>query len=71
MFKGIDWDKITHNDKKELLDKFESIKVRQLNFSKPVLIIHNPNSGKKVDLIPKILERLNSKGINFELMPTE
>ena len=42
-----------------------------MNFDKPVVVIYNPNSGKKTNLVPNIEARLNKAGIKFEMMPTK
>jgi diacylglycerol kinase family enzyme len=48
----IKWDKATPEDKAKVLENSESIKIRKIKFDKPIAIIYNPNSGKKVNLMP-------------------
>jgi diacylglycerol kinase family enzyme len=38
---------------------------------KPILLIYNPNSGKKKNLVPRIEARLKGEGIPYKLMPTQ
>ena len=49
----------------------ESIKVRKVNYTKPLALIYNPNSGKKINVRPKIEQRLKKEGISFEFIPTK
>jgi hypothetical protein len=58
-------------NKEELLSKFRLINKRTLDYNKPLLIIYNPNSGKKTDLRPRIEERLTKEKIPYELKPTQ
>ena len=69
---GIDWDTISDKDIKEvLLPNFEPLKARRVNYTKPIAIIYNPNSGKKRDLKPLIEERLSAHNIPYVLIPTQ
>jgi hypothetical protein len=52
------------------LSKFEPIKIRKITYDLPILIIYNPNSGKKSNLIPSIEARLKLEKIPYELMQT-
>jgi diacylglycerol kinase family enzyme len=55
-----------------MASKFSSIKVRRIDLhSKPAVVIYNPNSGTKTNLIPLITQKLNSLGIEYELMLTQ
>jgi hypothetical protein len=70
-YNSIDWDSLNDSKSKELLAHFDSIKVRRVDiFSKPAVIIYNPNSGKKANLIPQIGSQLQSSGIPYEFMLT-
>ena len=53
------------------MSKIESIKCRNIAFSKPIGIIINPNSGKKIDLMPLIADRLQMEKVEFEFMLTQ
>ena len=45
--------------KQEFLSKFEPIDKRKLDLkSKPIAIVYNTNSGTKLDMRPKVAERL-------------
>ena len=65
---GLDFTNGDHQQK--LLTQIESIKAKELKKDKPLCIIINPNSGKKINLKPIILERLEKEGFPFELMST-
>lgn len=67
------YDSFTDENKREFLSKFKLIKSRKLTYDerKPIVIVYNPNSGKKLNLLPLIEGRLNQEGISFELMPTQ
>ena len=55
-----DFENATEEMKKEFLSKFEPIDKRKLDLkSKPIAIVYNTNSGTKLDLRPKIAERLD------------
>jgi hypothetical protein len=49
---GIHWDYATQEQKDLVLENTESIRIRKLKYEKPIAIIYNPNSGKKVNLVP-------------------
>ena len=68
---GIDWDNITESQKEHFISKFESIKVRRVNYKKPLAVIYNPNSGNKRNLVPDIEARFNKEGIKFDMLPTK
>jgi len=55
----------------EFRSKFELIKTRKLDYSKPLCIIYNPNSGTMTNMIPLIEQRLHAENIPFELMSTK
>ena len=42
-----------------------------MDYSKGVMIIYNPNSGKKVNSRPIIKEALDKKGIKYEFYETK
>jgi len=65
---GVDW--MNLDQQREFLSKVESIKARNCSFTKPIAIIINPNSGKKIDLMPIIQQRLEQENIPFEWFPT-
>lgn len=52
------------------LANFRLIKRRKIVYDKPVLVIYNPNSGKKKNFIPMIETRFEAANIPFELKPT-
>ena len=66
---GIDFTNPEHQ--KDFLLKVESIKSRKVHYEKPIAIIINPNSGKKIDLMPMIASRLEEEQIPFEWIPTK
>jgi len=68
---GIDWDNITEQQKEHFLSKFESMKVRRVNYSKALAVIYNPNSGNKRNLVPEIEARFLKEGIKFEMLATK
>jgi diacylglycerol kinase (ATP) len=47
------------------------MQARKVAYNKPIAIIYNPNSGKKINLIPIIEQRLKAEGIPYELLATE
>lgn len=57
-FKDLDWSNLTDSDKEGVLSRIESIKVRTINYSKPIAIVYNPNSGKKQNIKQYITDRL-------------
>ena len=57
-FKDLDWNNLTDSDKEGVLSRIESIKVRTINYSKPIAIVYNPNSGKKQNIKQYITDRL-------------
>ena len=44
-FNELDWQYITEEEKAHTLKQIESIKVRKLEYDKPICLIYNPNSG--------------------------
>ena len=67
---GIDWDNVTPEQKQTVLDNTSSIKTRQVTFDKPIAVIFNPNSGKKVNLLPMVEARFKAEGIQYKLLGT-
>jgi hypothetical protein len=67
----IDWDNITEKQKEHFISKFESMKVRKVDYSLPLAVIYNPNSGNKRNLVPDIEARFVKEGLKFEMMPTK
>jgi len=61
---------ISESNKDEFLDQVKPIDLESVVYDKPVCLIYNPNSGKKVNHIPNITHRLNQANIEHELMPT-
>ena len=55
---NFDWDTADQAAKVDYLDNFESIRVRNVNYDKPVAVVINPNSGKKIDKIGRISKYL-------------
>lgn len=56
---------------KKALGRFKLIKRKKISYDKPILIIYNPHSGKKIDLVPLITVRLETAKIPFVFKPTE
>lgn len=56
---------------KKFLSKIEPIKCRRVPMAKPLAIIYNPNSGRKVNLMPRIKDRLDEAGIPHEFLLTQ
>jgi len=54
-----------------LLKNFESIQARRVSYKRPIVVIYNPNSGKKRDLAPLIEDRFKAENIPYEMMPTQ
>ena len=70
-----DFDSSTNSSRREFLSQFKLVQARKVNYgengvAKPILIIYNPHSGKKTNLVPMIEARLTKEGIPFEFMPT-
>lgn len=61
----------SENHSVSTLRNFQLIKRRKLRYDKPMLVIYNPNSGKKTNFVPKITSRLQAAKIPFEMMPTQ
>lgn len=59
----IDFSKVSENNKAEFLSKFELVPTRKLTYDLPLLIIYNPNSGKKVNLFNLIGARLKTANV--------
>jgi diacylglycerol kinase family enzyme len=53
------------------LSNFELVKTRKITYDLPILIIYNPVSGKKTNLVPLIETRLKLEKIPYELLPTQ
>ena len=53
-----------------LKENFTIIEHRKLDFSKPILVIYNPVSGKKVDLRGKIRAAVKEAGGQVEIYET-
>ena len=66
---GLDLTK--ESDKKALLDKIELIKPAKLVYTKPLAIIYNPFSGRKVNIKPLITTRLDMEKIPYELLESK
>ena len=47
-FQNVDWETADQEQKEKFLDNFESVKMRKIKYDKPIAIIINPNSGKKI-----------------------
>ena len=47
------------------------IEVGQVKYEKKVLIIYNPNSGRKIDQRTFISDKLSEHGIKYEIINTE
>ena len=47
------------------------IKRKKLSYDKPVLVIYNPNSGKKNNLVPTLSARFETAKIKVEFKPTQ
>lgn len=58
---------MTAEEKRNLLSKFELIKTRKISYDKPILIIYNPASGRHLNLVPLIEDRLKKENIPYEL----
>jgi diacylglycerol kinase family enzyme len=58
------------SEKSELLSNCSTLTTRKLNYDKPILIIYNPNSGKKTNLQPKIKQRLDEAQLKYEFLGT-
>lgn len=54
-----------------MLDNFESLKVRNVIYSKPIAFVINPNSGKKINKVQKIKDFLKDNGIPCEFLETQ
>ena len=67
----MDWEEVSERDEKDVLARLESIKVRKVNFSKPICIIYNPNSGSKQNICPQIQQKLDLHQVAYHLMPTQ
>ena len=52
-------------------ENFEMISVGKVDYDKKVIVIYNPNSGKGMDVKPKIKSMLNQLEINYEFYITE
>jgi diacylglycerol kinase family enzyme len=53
-----------------LLEHGKMIEIGRVNFSKPVVVIYNPNSGKKRDVRLEVIKLLNERQIGYELYET-
>jgi sphingosine kinase/centromere protein J len=53
------------------MDSFESIKVRNVDFTKPLAVIINPNSGKKIDKQGRIETFFKEHNIPYEIHATK
>lgn len=53
-----------------ILKKARLIKKRKISYDKPILIVYNPNSGKKKNYVPIISARLDMAKIPYEFKPT-
>lgn len=59
-------------EKARFLEQFDLIKTRKVGIrEKPVAIIYNPVSGKKVNFRPTIEERFKMENIEYEFLETE
>jgi diacylglycerol kinase family enzyme len=61
----------TQEGKKQALKRFQLIKRKKICYGKPVLVIYNPNSGKKINLVPTISARFETAKIKVEFKPTQ
>jgi hypothetical protein len=41
------------------------VEIGRVNFNKPVVVIYNPNSGKKRDVRSEIIKLLNERQIEY------
>ena len=53
------------------LDNFESIQVRNIDDCKPVAVIINPNSGKKIDKVGRVENYFDQNNIPYEIIKTK
>lgn len=53
------------------MSNFEMVKTRKITYDLPILIIYNPVSGKKTNLVPLIETRLKMEKIPYELLATK
>lgn len=60
---NFDFETATEEQKKAFLSNFEALKYKKVAFTKPIIVIYNPNSGKKVDLVPIIEARFTAENI--------
>ena len=51
-----------------MISNFKLSNHRTIQFTKPLAIIYNPNSGKKQDIKSIIKKRLDLAGIPYELL---
>lgn len=49
----------------DLVSNFELVQTRKIQFDLPILIIYNPNSGKKANLYNLIVARLTTANLPF------
>lgn len=56
---------LNESTKKDLLSKFELVATRRIVYDLPILIIYNPNSGKKANLYNLIVARLTTANVPF------
>ena len=54
-----------------MLARVDSIKVRQVEYKKPIAIIYNPNSGTQTNIRPFITNRLLKARVDFEFLETQ
>ena len=67
----VDYGALQAEEKAEFLDKFQLIKKRKIGIhEKPLAIIYNPASGKKTNLRPLIMKRLDTEKVPYEFLET-
>lgn len=68
----VDYGALQAEEKAEFLDKFQLIKKRKIGIhEKPLAIIYNPASGKKTNLRPLIMKRLDTEKVPYEFLETQ
>ena len=55
-------------DRLELLKSVDLIEPQKLVYSKPIAIVYNPNSGKKRNLRPVIMQRFDAAKIPYDFI---
>lgn len=59
------------NEIRNQKDNLKMVDIRQVTYDKPILIIYNPISGKKINLREHISTFLKKEGIPFEFYETK